>query len=162
MATVSPIESMKRSYKLCLVANMVSIVLMFGSALLVEILSRRYNVAPAVDAEPSLLVSSYLVATRLALFVGLPAFLLAFVGMLRFQSWGRKLFTFLMLAWGLQILGFGIFNLSLTWGIARLFGDLGLLTAGAVLALSYLTSISELFAATKLTSPANGTGLSTA
>ena len=126
------------------------------------ILSRRYNVAPAGDAEPSLLVSSYLVATRLALFVGLPAFLIAFVGMLRFQSWARKLFAFLILAWGLQILGFGIFNLPLTWGLAGLFADLGLLTAGAVLALSYMTSISDLFARARLAATSNAAGLAPA
>lgn len=153
---------MKRNFRLCLVANMISIVLMFGSAILIGILSRQYNVAPAGDAEPSLLVSSYLVATRLALLVGLPAFLIAFVGMLRFHSWARKLFAFLILAWGLQILGFGIFNLPLTWGLAGLFADLVLLSAGAVLALSYLTSISDLFAHTEPAVPANATKLSPA
>lgn len=162
MPATSPTESIKRNFKLCLVANIVSIVLMFGSTLLMGILSRQYNAAPAGDVEPSLLVSSYLLATRLALFVGLPAFLIAFVGMLRFQSWARQLFAFLVLAWGLQILGFGLFNLPLTWGIAGLFADLALLTAGAVLALSYMTSVSDLFAQKRLATTSNTTSLSPA
>ena len=114
MATASPSESMKSNFKSCLFANMVSILLMFGSALLIGVISRRYLTGLAVsNPEPSLLFSSHFVATRLALFVGLPAFVIAFVGMLRFQPWARKLFAFLVLAWGLQILVFGIFNVHL-------------------------------------------------
>ena len=154
---------MKRNFKLCLIANLVSILLMFGSALLMGFLMRRYNVEPVGTAEPSLLVSSYTAAMRLALFVGLPAFVIAFVGLLRFQSWARQLFTILILAWVLQIVGFGIVNLPLTWGFSGLFADLALLTAGAVLAMSYLTPIASLFTRAKLTvASSNSTGLSTA
>jgi hypothetical protein len=163
MATASPSESMKLNFKICLIANIVSILLMFGSALLMGFFLRRYNVEPVGNAEPSLLVSSYIAATRLAIFVGLPAFVIAFVGLLRFQPWARKLFTILMLAWGLQIIGFGIFNLPLTWGLSGLFADLALLTAGAVLAMSYLTPISCLFTRAKLTvAPSDAAGLSPA
>lgn len=157
-----PTESLMRSYRVCLAANLVSIVLMFGSALLVGFLSRQFNVAADDDAGWSLLASCYLVATRLAVFVGLPAFLIAFAGMLRFQSWARKLYAFLIFAWGSLLLGFGIFNLPLTWGFASVFSDLGLLTAGAVLALSYMTSISDLFGQKKLAVAANSTELSPA
>jgi hypothetical protein len=163
MSAASPSESMKRNYKLCLVANVVSILLMFGSALLMGFLSRRYNVAAVGDTEPSFLISSYFAATRLALLVGLPAFVIAFFGLLRFQPWARKLFAFLILAWGLQIVGFGIFNLPLTWGLSGLFADLALLTAGAVLAMSYLTPISGLFGrANLIVASSDATGLSPA
>jgi len=163
MATASPTESLKSNFKFCLFANMVSIVLMFGSAILMGFISRRYNIAPVDGAEPSPLASAYLVATRLALFVGLPAFFVAFVGMLRFRPWARKLFTFLMIAWGLQILGFGIFNLPLTWGLSGLFANLSLLTAGAVLALSYMTPMSLLLTrANQTTAPSKTSALSPA
>ena len=82
----------------------------------------------------------------LAFFAGLPAFVVAFAGLLRFKLWARRLFTFLMIAWGCQAVAFGIVNLSLTWGLSGLFANLALLTAGAVLAMSYFTPISELFA----------------
>ena len=153
---------MKSNFKSCLFANMVSILLMFGSALLIGVISRRYLTGLAVsNPEPSLLFSSHFVATRLALFVGLPAFVIAFVGMLRFQPWARKLFAFLVLAWGLQILVFGIFNVQLTYGLSRAFSDLALLTAGAVLAMSYMTPISGLFARPNLAlKSSDATGLS--
>jgi hypothetical protein len=145
MATESPTESMKAHFKLCLIANIASILLMFGSALLMGFLSRRFSVESNDITDQSWLGSSYLAATRLALFIGLPAFAIAFVGLLRFKRWARKLFTFLMLAWGLQIVGFGIVNLPLTWGFSAVFADFALVTAGAVLAMSYLTPISSLF-----------------
>jgi hypothetical protein len=128
---------------------------MFGSALLVSFVARRFDVAGVGDAEPSFLASSYLAAMRVSLMVGFPAFVIAFFGLLRFQRWARKLFTLLILAWGLQILVFGVFNLSLTWGLSDLFADLALLTAGVVLAMSYMTPIDGLFRQTSRNVPSS-------
>ena len=154
---------MKSNFKLCLFANAVSIVIMFGSAILTGFVFRGYNAVPVENADASLLATSYLIATRLALIVGLPAFVIAIAGMIRFQSWARTLFAFLILAWVVQLLGFGIVNLQLTWGLSGIFADLALLTAGAVLAMSYMTPISGLFTRRDLAvKPSDATGLSPA
>ncbi len=137
---------MKAYFKVCLTANLISIVLMFASTIFVGMMARSYHVVPPDNSELSSLASSYITAKRLALFVGLPAFIIAFFGMFRFQSWARNMHALLVLVWGLQILGFGIFNLRLTWGASAIFADLALMTAGAVLAMSYMTPISDLFA----------------
>jgi hypothetical protein len=122
---------------------------MFGFAMLWSVLSASTITEPSDATDQSLLVSSYLAATRVNLFVGLPAVLIATAGLLRFKNWGRQLFAFFIAAWVIQIAGFSIFNLQLTWGISNAFTNFSLLTAGVVLSMSYTTPIAELFTRTQ-------------
>jgi uncharacterized membrane protein len=116
---------------------------MFASAVVIGYVSRIYGPQPTVTEtiDAGWLLSSYTIATKLSFVLGLPAFAIAFFGLLRTKLWGRRLFTALMIAWGVQAIMFGIFNLSMTWGLSALFANLALLTAGAVLALSYFTPL---------------------
>ncbi|MFM7976634.1 MAG: hypothetical protein ACKO8U_16305 [Pirellula sp.] len=140
-------ETVFSRFKLCLIANFASILLMFASAVVTGYVSRLYGPQPIVaeTIEADWLLSSYAIATKLSFFLGLPAFTIAFFGLLKTKLWGRRLFTALMIAWGLQAIAFGIFNLSMTWGLSALFANLALLSAGAVLALSYFTPLAARF-----------------
>ena len=147
MATNMQPEAVLFRFKLCLIANFTSILLMFASAVVIGYVSRLYGPQPVVaeTIDAGWLLSSYATATKLSFVLGLPAFAIAFFGLLKTKLWGRRLFTALMIAWGLQAITFGIFNLSMTWGLSALFANLALLSAGAVLALSYFTPLAARF-----------------
>ena len=134
-------------FKLCLIVNFASVLLMFASAVVTGYVARLYGPQPIVaeTLDAGLLLSSYAIATKLSFVLGLPAFAIAFFGLLKTALWARQLFTALMIAWGLQAIAFGIFNLSMTWGLSALFANLALLSAGAVLALSYFTPLAARF-----------------
>jgi hypothetical protein len=140
-------EPISHRFTFCLIANFVSILLMFASAVITGYVSRLYGAPPttagAIDG--GWVLSTYWIATRLAFIVGLPAFAFTFFGLLKTKLWARRLFTGLIVLWGLQAMMFGIFNLSMTWGLAGLFANFALLTAGAVLAMSYITPLSDKF-----------------
>jgi hypothetical protein len=140
-------ETISYRFKLCLIVNFVSILLMFASAVITGYVSRLYGAPPTTAAamDGGWLVSTYWIASRMAFIVGLPAFAFAFFGLLNTKLWARRLFTGLIVLWGLQAMMFGVFNLSMTWGLSALFANLALLTAGAVLAISYLTPWSDKF-----------------
>jgi hypothetical protein len=120
---------------------------MFVAAAIAGIIARRFGPHPIGDsvADPGLLVLSYWFATKFSFIVGVPAFAAAAFGLLRTKLWGRRLFTVLMIAWLAQTIFFGIFNLSMTSGLAGLFENLAMLTAGSVLAMSYLTPLAADF-----------------
>ena len=152
MATNMQTDTLLPRFKLCLIANFASILLMFASAVVTGYVARLYGPQPIVaeTIDAGWLLSSYAIATRLSFFLGLPAFAIAFFGLLKTKLWGRRLFTALMIAWGPQAIAFGIFNLSMTWGLSALFANLALLSAGAVLALSYSTPLAGRFESSRL------------
>lgn len=127
---------------------------MFASAVVTGYVSRLYGPQPIVaeTIETGWLLSSYAIAKKISFVFGLPAFAIAFFGLLKTKLWGRRLFTALMIAWGLQAVTFGIFNLSMTWGLSAIFANLALLSAGAVLALSYFTPLAARFESNNLSS----------
>lgn len=158
-------DTMRSRFRLCVVANISCVMLMFAAAIVMGIISRRFGPEPIGEAiaNPGLLISSYWFATKLSLFLGVPAFAVASFGLLKTKLWARRLFTMLMLVWFAQSIVFGLFNLTMTWGIAGLFANLALLTAGAVLAMSYFTPVATAFTSVDHAVDANhSTGLAPA
>ena len=105
-------EKMQVQFKMCLIANLVSVLMMFGSAIFVECFSLMWPPSTAITENffSSWLDYAILFAKLASLLIGLPVFVIAIAGMLRFRSWARQLYSFLMIAGILQTVGLGIFN----------------------------------------------------
>ena len=85
-------ETVFPRFKLCLIANFASILLMFASAVVTGYVSRLYGPQPIVaeTIEAGWLLSSYAIATKLSFFLGLPAFAIAFFGLLKTKLWEQR------------------------------------------------------------------------
>jgi hypothetical protein len=143
-------EKMQVQFKMCLIANLVSVIMMFGSAIFFECFYLMWPPSTAITENffSSWLDYAILFAKLASLLIGLPVFVIAIAGMLRFRSWARQLYSFLMIAGILQTVGLGIFNFRLAWGLAAIFGDFVILSSGAVLAMSYFSPLAILFSRT--------------
>lgn len=145
MLNDAAIEKMQNQFKVCLMANLVSVLLMFVSAILVEYTSKAWAPTTATNESYAWFTYAHLVATRVSLVLGLPAFLVAIAGMIQFRWWARQLYFWLTIASALEIAGFLLFNINLVWGMASIFGYFACLSTGAVLAMSYLTPLTKRF-----------------